>query len=120
MTPPKSMTRELTPQEWGAEGRCLSGRVGEQMDSKRSSQWLSSAAPWRVWHGRSLSSDSQGNPTLQLSRRETMTLVLLLSLGLWALIWGAVFLLAACGENVTTTDACIGFVRSSLESSCAD
>jgi hypothetical protein len=49
-----------------------------------------------------------------------MTLVLLLSLGLWALIWGAVFLLAACGENVITTDACIGFVRSSLKSSCAD
>jgi hypothetical protein len=64
------------------------------MDSKRSSpsQWLSSAAPWRVWQGRSLSSDSQGDPTLRLSRGETLILVLLLSLGLWALIWGALSL----------------------------
>jgi hypothetical protein len=69
------------------------------MDRKRSSQWLSSAAPWRVWHGRSLSSDSQGDPTLRLSRGETLVLVLLVSLGLWALIWGAVSVLAACGPR---------------------
>ena len=90
------------------------------MDSKRSSQWLSSAAFWRIWQGRSLSSNSQGDPILQLSRGETLTLVLLLSLGLWALIWGAVSLLAACGENMTTANACIGFVRSSLKLSYVD
>jgi hypothetical protein len=68
------------------------------MDSKTSSQWLSSAAPWRVWHERSLSSNSQGDPARRLSRGETLILVLLLSLGLSALIWGAISLLAACGE----------------------
>jgi hypothetical protein len=82
----------------GYGGCCFSGGVEEQMDSKTSPQWLSSAAPWRVWQGHSLSSNSQGDPALRLSRGETLILVLLLSLGLWALIWGAISLLAACGE----------------------
>jgi hypothetical protein len=35
--------------------------------------------------------------TLQLSRGEALILVLFLSLGLWAVIWGALSLLALCG-----------------------
>ena len=40
---------------------------------------------------------SDGDPTFALNRGETLILVLLLSLGLWGLIWGAVSLLAMCG-----------------------
>jgi len=35
--------------------------------------------------------------TLQLSRGGALILVLFLSLGLWAVIWGALSLLAQCG-----------------------
>jgi len=48
-------------------------------------------------HEPSPSSRSESHSTLQLSRGETLILVLLLSLGMWALIWGAVSVLAACG-----------------------
>jgi hypothetical protein len=79
-----------------AEGRCFSGGVEKQMDRKSVSQWVYSAACWRVRHEPSSSSCSECDLALRLSRGETLILVLLVSLGLWALIWGAVSLLAAC------------------------
>jgi hypothetical protein len=68
------------------------------MDRKGVSHWVFSAATCRVRHGPSPASHAECDPILlRLSRGETLILVLLLSLGLWALIWGAVSLLAACG-----------------------
>jgi hypothetical protein len=45
-------------------------------------------------HGSSSSAYSGREPTLRLSPGEALILVLLFSLGLWVLIWGAVSLLA--------------------------
>ena len=60
------------------------------MDRKTALQW------WGR-HGPSASRRSECDPVLTLSRGETLILVLMLSLGLWALIWGALSLLAAPG-----------------------
>ena len=64
----------------------------DQMDRKTALQWVCPSASWRGRHGPSSSSRSEDEPTPWLSRGEALTLVLLLSLGLWALIWGAVSL----------------------------
>ena len=66
------------------------------MDSKCMSQWAYSAASCKVRNGPSPSPRLERDAALQLNRGETLILVLLLSLGLWALIWGVVSLLAAC------------------------
>jgi hypothetical protein len=58
------------------------------------SQGVYAAASYKVRHGPSPSAGSEGEPTLELSRGETLILVVLLSLGLWALIWGGVSLWA--------------------------
>jgi hypothetical protein len=81
-----------------AEGRRSSGRgVETQMDRKSTWQRVSSAASGKVRHEASPSLRSEPDATLRLSRGETLILVLLLSLGLWALIWGGVSVLGACG-----------------------
>jgi hypothetical protein len=67
------------------------------MDRKSASQWVHRAAFCEVRHEPSPSSRAESDPTLRLNRGETLIFVLLLSLGLWALIWGAVSVLAACG-----------------------
>ena len=66
------------------------------MDRKSVSQWVYSAASRRVRQESSPAARAECDLTLRLSRGETLVLVLLVSLGLWALIWGAVSLLAAC------------------------
>jgi hypothetical protein len=58
------------------------------------SQWLGSAAACGIRRRAPLACRSEGEPTLTLSGGETLLLVLLPSLGLWGLIWGAVSLLA--------------------------
>ena len=68
----------------------------EQMN-RNTSQWACPAGSCGIRHGALPSRRSDGEPTLTLSRGETLILVLLLSLGLWGLIWGAVSLLAMCG-----------------------
>ena len=67
------------------------------MDRKTTLRWVYSIASGRVRHGQSPSSRLECQSTLQLSRGETLVFVLLLSLGLWALIWAAVSLLGADG-----------------------
>ena len=63
----------------------------QQMDGK--------AAPQRVWSGHQICSSrrSQREPAVAAGQRQTLGLVLLVSLGLWALIWGAVSLVGAFG-----------------------
>jgi hypothetical protein len=67
------------------------------MDRKTTSQWIYPVASSSVRHRPLLSSGSECEPTLRLSRRETLMLVLSLSLGLWALIWAAVSMLGVFG-----------------------
>ena len=67
------------------------------MDRKITLQWIYPAASGKVRHGPSPSSRSECESSLQLSRGETLILVLLLSLGLWALIWAGVSILGAYG-----------------------
>jgi hypothetical protein len=74
------------------------------MDRRSSWQWVSSAASCEVRHEPSPVLRSEPDATSRLSPGETLILALLASLGLWALIWGAVALLwgevsvlAACG-----------------------
>jgi len=66
------------------------------MDRKCASRWVYSIASGKA---RRVTSSSLHSETgaLRFSRGETLILVLLLSLGLWALIWGAISLLAAFG-----------------------
>jgi len=64
------------------------------MDRTTTSQPVYSAASRRARHEASRSPGSEYDPTL-LSRGETLILVVLLSLGLWALVWGTVSLLVA-------------------------
>lgn len=66
------------------------------MDRKTTLQWVYPASSGKVRHGPS-PSRSECEPTLPLSRGETLILVLLLSLGLWALIWAGVSILGAYG-----------------------
>jgi hypothetical protein len=65
------------------------------MDRKAAAQRVGSAAPDRMWHGPPPSLRSPCAPTLQQNRGDTPILVLLLSLGLWALIWTGVLLFGA-------------------------
>jgi hypothetical protein len=62
---------------------------------KAASQHVCSATPDRMWHGPPPSLRSPCAPTHQLNRGDTLILVLLLSLGLWALIWTGVLLFGA-------------------------
>jgi hypothetical protein len=64
-------------------------------NSKATLQRVGSAASDRMWHGPWLSLRSRSAPTHQLNRGDTLVLVLLLSLGLWAIIWAGVLLLGA-------------------------
>jgi len=73
-------------------------QVGErQMDRKSASQSIYRVAFCGGRDELSPSSRAESDPTLRLNRGETPIFVLLLSLGLWALIWGVVSLLAARG-----------------------
>jgi hypothetical protein len=64
-------------------------------NSKAALQRVGSAASERMWLGPSLSLRSRCAPTHLLNRGDTLVLVLLLSLGLWAIIWTGVLLLGA-------------------------
>jgi hypothetical protein len=55
------------------------------------------ADSWNVGEEPSPSSRSEWAAAFWLSKGETLILVLLLSFGLWAAIWGALILLAAGG-----------------------
>jgi hypothetical protein len=77
------------------QGRCFP-RVDEgHMDRKTTSQWIHPVDSSSVGHRPLPSSGLECEPTLRLSRGETLILVLSLSLGLWALIWAAVSILGA-------------------------
>ena len=67
------------------------------MDSKTTSQWVYPVASGAVRHGPLLSVTTECDPTPRLKRGETLILLLSLSLGLWAVIWGGVLLLGAYG-----------------------
>jgi hypothetical protein len=70
--------------------RGFSGRWKEQMDTKTALQRVGSAGVGHLHRSLSLR-----GPTIELNRAETLILVSLLSLGLWALIWAVVSLLAS-------------------------
>ena len=67
------------------------------MDRKTALQWVCSAVSYQVLHEPSprLRPGSQCTPTRELSLGETLISAVLLSLGLRALIWGAICLLLA-------------------------
>jgi hypothetical protein len=67
------------------------------MDRRTASQWACPAASCGVRQGPSPSPRSEHDPILTLSRGETLILVLILSLGFWALIWAGVSLFGAYG-----------------------
>ena len=67
------------------------------MDRKTTVQWIYPVASSSVRRRPLSSSSSEREPTLRLGRRETLIMVLLLSLGLWALIWAGISVLGACG-----------------------
>jgi hypothetical protein len=67
------------------------------MDSKTTSQWVYPVASCAVRHGPLPSSTPECDPTPRLNRGETLLLVLLLSLGVWALIWAGISLFGADG-----------------------
>jgi hypothetical protein len=80
----------------GCAGGAVSQGVEEQMDnSKAALQRAGSAASDHMWHGPSLSLGSRCAPTHQQNRGDTLIFVLLLSLGLWAIIWAGVLLFGA-------------------------
>jgi hypothetical protein len=85
------MGQKSCPKKWGAEGLCFSRGV-EEADGQE--ELVAVALLARFLEGRPAppASGSECNLSLQLSRGETLVLVLLLSLGLWALIWGALSL----------------------------
>jgi hypothetical protein len=66
------------------------------MGRKTTSQSIYPVASLSDRHRRLASSGSERKPALRPSRAETLIVVLFLSLGLWALIWGGVSLLAGC------------------------
>jgi len=63
----------------------------EQMDRKSALQWVYSATAGWVSHQPRCGCE----PTRQLSPGAALMLVLLLSLGLWVMIWAALSLLAS-------------------------
>jgi hypothetical protein len=67
------------------------------MDRKTTSQWIYPVASSSVRHRPLPSSGAECEPTLRLSRGETLILILFLSLGLWALIWAGVSVLGVYG-----------------------
>jgi len=67
--------------------------LGLDQHIRKTSQWLGSAATCGIRHQAPPACRSEGEPTLTLSGGETLLQVLLLSLGLSGLIWGAVSLL---------------------------
>jgi hypothetical protein len=69
----------------------------EQMERKAALQRVCSAASSGTAHGPSPFPHPVCEPARGFGRAETLVFVLLLSFGLWALIWGAVSLLAADG-----------------------
>jgi hypothetical protein len=73
--------------------------VGEEgMDSNiAATERVCLADFWRVGVETSSPSQSESKAAFSLSRGEALTMVLLLSFGFWAAIWGAVVLLAVGG-----------------------
>ena len=67
------------------------------MQRKAALQRVCSAASCGAAHGPSPFPRSEREPGRGFGRGETLVFVLLLSFGLWALIWGAVSLLGAYG-----------------------
>ncbi len=77
--------------------RSLSGGLHKQMDRNTALQWVCSAAAGWPRDEPSRRSAASVKPTRRLSRGGALRFVVLLSLGLWALIWAALSLLAAYG-----------------------
>jgi hypothetical protein len=92
-----SANAEFTPRKLGTEGCRFSGGGEKPMDRKGAPHWVCSIVSGGARRVTSPSLRSETGATLRLSRGEMLILVLLLSLGLWALIWGAISLLAAFG-----------------------
>ena len=82
------------PQERGEEGVSCILRSRSKRTERARRCWVLLSRFCAGFDTRSPSSGSECDPTLQQGGG-ILTLVLLLSLGLWALIWGAVSLLAA-------------------------
>jgi hypothetical protein len=76
----------------------FSGRLErEGMDRNIATERACPADFWRVGEEPSTSSLSESKAAFSVSRGEALILVLLLSFGLWAAIWGGVALLAVGG-----------------------
>ena len=71
--------------------------IVQQMDGKAASQRVCPAVSCGGRHGLSPSRRSECEFAFGAGRGQTLVLVLLVSLGLWAMIWGAVSLLGALG-----------------------
>jgi hypothetical protein len=90
----------ISPRKTGVrEGMLFLRSLEDPMGRKTALHWWDCSFAW-WWgggkrHGPSHSPRSDGEPT-HLPTRGGPILVLLLSLGLWALIWAAFSLLAAC------------------------
>jgi nitrate reductase NapE component len=67
------------------------------MGRRSTSQWVYPVASCSVRHGPLPSCDAECEPARGFGRGETLVLVLLLSFGLWALIWAGVSVLGAYG-----------------------
>ena len=79
------------------------------MDRKTTLQWVDDpAASGRLGHRPASSARLERDPALRLSRGDTLILVLLLSLGLWALIWAGVSLVGAYGKPQRRLGQCCG------------
>jgi hypothetical protein len=92
-----AVTRQVShaPKCGVKEAESFLGGLEEQIDRKTTLQWVGSAS-FRILHEPSPSprSGSGCEPIRPLSRGEALVSAMLLSLGLWALIWGAISLLA--------------------------
>jgi len=92
-TPQNRAEDKVTSEEVNEGVRGFSGRLEEQMDTKTALQRVCSAPSSINQRPPSPSRRMGSGLILQLGQGEALTLVLVLSLGLWALIWAAVSLL---------------------------
>jgi hypothetical protein len=84
----------VSPRKWWCKSRrAVSPRPEENMYGNTALQGASSAVPFRIRNGTSPATRSEYEATLRPSGAGALILVLLLSLGLWALIWAALSLL---------------------------
>ena len=83
--------------------------IKEQMDRKAASQRVCSPACAGIWERPSPALHLRCAPIHELNRGKTLILVLLLSLGLWALLWAGVSLLGVYGQSLDTSSRAVSW-----------